>query len=154
MKLRKLVSMREALESDRYFGALLGGDSWSAWRTMLIAIVGEDLTEDERVIFEGLTGREREPLEAVEEFWGVIGRRGGKTRSMAVLAAFIAGCVDHRNTLAPGERGRLPILAASVAQAQQAFNFTSGIFAASPNLRACWKTKRPIRSRLARTSTL
>jgi hypothetical protein len=65
----------------------------------------------------------------------VIGRRGGKTRSTAVLASFIAGCVDHRDTLAPGERGVLPILAASTAQAAQAFNFVSGIFATAPNLK-------------------
>ena len=54
---------------------------------------------------------------------------------MAVLAAYIAGCVDHRDTLAPGERGALPILAASTAQASQAFNFVSGIFATAPNLK-------------------
>ena len=65
----------------------------------LIAIVGEELSDDERAVFKSLTGREREPLEPVEEFWAVIGRRGGKTRSMAVLAAYIAGCVDHRDTL-------------------------------------------------------
>ena len=123
MRLKKLITMREALESDGYFGRLLGGGSWAAWRVLLIAIVGEELTEDERAVFNSLTGREREPLEPVEEFWAVIGRRGGKTRSMAVLAAYIAGCVDHRDILAPGERGALPILAASTAQASQAFNF-------------------------------
>jgi hypothetical protein len=66
MKLRKLVSMREALASDGYFGRLLTGDSWRAWRVLLIAIVGEELTEDERVVFKGLTGRDREPLEPLE----------------------------------------------------------------------------------------
>jgi hypothetical protein len=54
---------------------------------------------------------------------------------MAALAAYIAGCVDHRETLAPGERGALPILAASTVQATQAFNFVSGIFATAPNLK-------------------
>ena len=134
MKLHKLITMREALESPAYFGTLLTGDFWRAWRTMLIAIIGEELTEDERVIFESLTGRPQEAGEPLEEFWAVIGRRGGKTRSMAVLAAFIAACCDHRDVLAPGERGVLPILAASMAQAQQAFNFVEGIFRASPHL--------------------
>lgn len=83
MKLRKLVTIREALESDGYFGQLLAGESWRAWRTLLISIVGEELTESERVTFTALTGRESEPLEAVEEFWAVIGRRGGKTRATA-----------------------------------------------------------------------
>jgi hypothetical protein len=135
MKLTKLITMREALASDGYFGRLLAGDSWQAWRVLLIAILGEELTEDERTIFESLTGRPQEPAEPVEEFWAVIGRRGGKTRSMAVLAAYIAGCVDHRDILAPGERGVLPIMAASTVQATQAFNFVSGIFATALNLK-------------------
>jgi hypothetical protein len=127
--------MREALASDGYFGRLLTGDSWRAWRVLLIAIVGEELTEDERVVFKGLTGRGREPLEPLEEFWGIIGRRGGKTRAMAILGAYIVACVDHREVLAPGERGVLPILAASTLQAGQAFNFITGVFAAAPNLK-------------------
>ena len=135
MKLRKLVSMREALEDPAYFGGLLPGESWRPWRVLLIAIVGEALTDEERITFESLTGRAREPLELVEEFWAVIGRRGGKTRAMAVLAAFIAACCDHRHILAPGERGVLPILAASTLQAGQAFNFVAGIFSAAPNLK-------------------
>ena len=135
MKLRKLIAMREALQSPAYFGALLSGDSWQAWRVLLIAIVGEALTDDERVIFKALTGRDSEPLEPVEEFWAIVGRRGGKTRSMSILAAYIAACCDHRDVLAPGERGVLPILAASTAQASQAFNFVSGIFATAPNLK-------------------
>jgi hypothetical protein len=135
VKLRKLVSMREALASPAYFADLIGGPSWAAWRVLLIAIVGEELTDDERVIFEGLTGRASEPLEPVEEFWGVIGRRGGKTRAMAILAAYLAACVDHRDSLAPGERGVIPLIAASVQQAANAFAFVEGVFAVAPNLK-------------------
>ena len=108
---RKIVTMRKALADPRYFGLLLAGDLWAAWRVLLIAIVGEDLTEAERVIFKALTGRDREPGEPVLEFWGVIGRRGGKSRAAGVLAAYLAGCCDWRHILAPGERGILPVLA-------------------------------------------
>jgi hypothetical protein len=73
MRLRKLVTMREALESDGYFGRLLSGGSWAAWRVLLTAILGEELTNDERAIFRALTGRDSEALEPVEEFWGAIG---------------------------------------------------------------------------------
>jgi hypothetical protein len=71
MKLKKLISMRDALSSPAYFGGLLSGDSWAAWRVLLIAIVGEPLTKAERVVFESLTDRPREPQKPVEEFWGV-----------------------------------------------------------------------------------
>lgn len=133
--MRKLLSMREALSRPDLFGDLLGGDSWASWRVLLIAIVGEALSDDERALFKSLTGREREPLNPVDEFWGVVGRRGGKTRSMAVLASFLAGCCDNRALLGPGERGVLPVLAATVDQARQAFNFIAGAFDHAPNLR-------------------
>jgi hypothetical protein len=120
VRIRKIITMREALESPAYFGTLLAGDSWQAWGVLLVAIVGEELTEDERVVLKALTGRDSEPLEPVEEFWAVIGRRGGKTRAMAILAAYLAACVDHRERLAPGERGVIPLLAASVQQAASA----------------------------------
>jgi hypothetical protein len=135
MKLRKLVSMREALASPLYFGTLLAGESWAAWRILLIAIVGEKLTKAERAVFKTLTGREREPGEPVEEFWAVIGRRGGKTRASAVLVAYLATCIDYRGILAPGERGVIPLLAASVQQAANAFAFIEGVFTVSPNLK-------------------
>ena len=136
MRLRKLVTMREALESRRLLrNAACAATAGQPWRVLLIAIVGEELTDDERARLQSLTGREREPLEPVEEFWGVIGRRGGKTRAMAVLAAYLAACVDHRESLAPGERGVIPLLAASVQQAASAFAFVEGVFAVAPNLK-------------------
>jgi hypothetical protein len=55
MNLKKLVAMREALAVPGYFGTLLSGDSWQAWRVLLIAIVGEELTDGERGIFKGLS---------------------------------------------------------------------------------------------------
>jgi hypothetical protein len=58
------------------------------------------------LLFTQLTGREREPLQRVQEFAAVIGRRGGKSRAMAVLATYIAGLCVH-DALVPGERGVL-----------------------------------------------
>ena len=56
---------------------------------------GRALDDDERVIFARLTNRQSEPLSRVEEFWGIIGRRGGKSRAMAVLIVFLACFVDY-----------------------------------------------------------
>ena len=74
---------------------------------MLTAAMGETLTDEERAIFSRLTGRDREPLQRVEEMAVVVGRRGGKSRSMATLATYIAGLCEHRDVLSPGERGVL-----------------------------------------------
>ena len=43
------VTMRRALSDEHLLGAVLGGDSWLAWRILLIAAMGEPLTDEERV---------------------------------------------------------------------------------------------------------
>jgi len=127
-----LVTMRRALEDPDLFGAILPGASWSSWRVLLIALIGEELTEAERETFAALTGREKEPLQCVEEVWAIIGRRGGKTRAIAVLAAYLAALVDYSDILAPGERASLPIMSASVWQAGKAKQYLDGIFTHVP----------------------
>src|SRR6516165_7258002 len=102
------VPLREALSDPNLLeNTAIGGDSWRSWRTLLIAAMGEELREDERDIFSQLTDREHEPLQRVDQFAAVIGRRGGKSRAMATLATYIAGLCDHTDALVPGERGVL-----------------------------------------------
>src|SRR5258705_10487839 len=102
---RARTTMRAALEDPKLLGNMLAGDSWKAWRTLLIAAMGEPLTAAERELFTQLTGREREPLQRVDELVCVVGRRGGKSRSMSTLAAYFASLVDHSSVLVPGEVG-------------------------------------------------
>jgi hypothetical protein len=136
-----ILTMREALSRPEYFGAQLGAASWAKWRALLLAICGETLEPGELVDFKELTNRQTAPTEPVREFHGVIGRRGGKTRSMSVLAAYIAACRDHRSVLAPGERGEVLILAQTKDQAQRSFNFVTGAFGASKALRGLVETQ-------------
>ena len=63
-------TMRRALSDPALLGDVLAGDSWAAWRILLIAMMGEPLDDEERAVFKSLTGRENEPLVRVEEFWG------------------------------------------------------------------------------------
>jgi hypothetical protein len=134
--MKKIVTLRQALDDRQYFGGQLVGESWAPWRSLLLAIMGEELSPGELTLFQALTGRQRAPLEPVREFAGIVGRRGGKSRAMGILAAFLACCVDHRAILAPGELGVLPVLAATKTQAANAYNFVTGAIAASPALRS------------------
>src|ERR1700733_11098625 len=84
------ITMRRALEDPQLLGGVLAGDSWRAWRILLIAPWGEAPTGEERVFLRPLPGRAREPLERCEELWAIIGRRGGKSRAISTLVAFIA----------------------------------------------------------------
>ena len=121
------VAMREALADAKLLGGMLDDDSWIAWRTLLIAAMGEPLAERERTIFRQFTGREREPGERVEECAIVKGRRAGGSRSVSVLAAYIAGLCEHP-ALVPGERGVLLIVAADQRQADVVLDYTEAAF--------------------------
>lgn len=127
--------MRHALADRHLFGSILPGKSWANWRILLIAAMGEALTASERIIFKAITGRDSEHSQRVEELWAIIGRRGGKTRAIAVLASYIAALVDWSDVLAPGERASLPIISASLWQAQKCYQYLDGIFAGVPVLK-------------------
>jgi len=132
--MKPLVSIRSALEDPQLLGNALAGDSWAVWRVILIAGLGEELTDEERVLFREVTGREKEPMERVDELWAIVGRRGGKTRAAGTLAAYVGCLCDHSDVLAPGERGAIPIMAASTTQAAKAFNHVLGVLQHSPVL--------------------
>ena len=129
------VPLREALSDPNLLGAAIAGDSWRSWRALLIAAMGEELSEDEREIFTKLTGRVREPLQRVDQFAAVIGRRGGKSRAIATLATYIAGLCDHRDALVPGERGVLLCVALDQRVAKIILDYAEACFERSPILK-------------------
>jgi hypothetical protein len=130
--MKPTVTLRQALNDPALLGSILASDSWAAWRVLLIAAMGEALTDAERETFTKLTGRAQEPLQRVEEAAFVIGRRGGKSRSMALLAAYIGGLCKH--TLVPGERGVLLCVAPDQRQAKITLDYCTAAFEASPIL--------------------
>jgi hypothetical protein len=65
--MKPTVTMRRALSDVALLGGVLDGESWQAWRVLLIASMGEALTDSERVTFTAMTGRACEPLQRVEE---------------------------------------------------------------------------------------
>ena len=134
--MKKLISVRRALEDPAWLGSMLGGESFAVMRILMIAAMGEALLADELPVFTKVTGRTDAPSEAADELWIIAARRSGKTIAIATLAAYLAGCVDHRAVLGPGERGVLPIMAANTQQAGQAFNFIRGIFVNIPRFAA------------------
>src|SRR6266566_2007548 len=76
-RVKPTITMRRALKDPKLFGPILKGPSWLGWRALLIASMGEKLTAEEREAFARLTGRLAEPGERVDEFWAIVGRRGG-----------------------------------------------------------------------------
>jgi hypothetical protein len=89
---------------------ILSGVSWRSQCTVLITIMGEELTGDERRVFAALTNREREPGEFVEEFWG----------SSAVAA-------ESPDVTVIGEKPTVLVLAQNVRQAGILLAYIGGI---------------------------
>ena len=113
---------------------MLAGKSWAAWRTIMIAAMGEKLTDAERKLFATLTGREREPLKRVEELAAVIGRRGGKSTSNGDARRLHRWLMPAPN-LRRGERGVLLCIAPDQRQATITLDYATAAFEASPILR-------------------
>lgn len=133
--MKPTVTLRKALSDKGLLGHVIAGDSWATWRVLLIAAMGEALTDDEREIFTKFTGREHEPLQRVSELEVIAGRRGGKTRAMATLATYIAGLCDHRDVLIPGETGVMLCLAQDQRIAKKILDFCQEDFERSPILK-------------------
>jgi hypothetical protein len=126
------ISIRRALDDPKLLGGALAGESWAAWRAIMIAAMGEPLKAIEREAFTRLTGRAREPLQRVEEFAAVVGRRGGKSRASSTLAVYLAALCEHK--LARGERGIVLCIAPDQRQAKITLDYATAIFEASPVL--------------------
>jgi hypothetical protein len=140
-------TLRRALSDSKLLGDVLQDDSWQSWRVLLLAAMGEELTSDERALFQQLTNRDQEPGQRVEEFVGVIGRRGGKSRAISVLATYIAGLCKHPS-LVRGERGVLLIIAPDQRQADIVLDYIEANFQQSSIL------KQLVESRTARSLKL
>jgi len=126
--MKKNVSLRAALGDRNLLGDGLPGDSFSAWRTILIAAMGEELMVEEREVFAKLTGgREREPLEPVELLLIVAGRRSGKSRALSVLATYLACLCDWSEHLYIGEVGTALYQSPTVRQASQALRYATDL---------------------------
>ena len=129
------ISLRQSLQDPNLLGGALTGESWAAWRTLLIASMGEQLTAEELETFRRVTGGRAEPPSSrVEEALYLIGRRGGKDRAASVLATYIAGLCSHDDALSPGERGVVLCIAPDQRQATITLDYITACFERSPML--------------------
>lgn len=108
--------------------------TWQAWFAFLAAVFGLPMTPDQLAIYRQCTGRTDVPTEPTTEAWLVIGRRGGKSFIMALVAVFLAVFRDYRQYLAPGERGTVLIIAADRKQARVVLRYISALLKEVPML--------------------
>jgi hypothetical protein len=97
--------------------------TWQPWFVFLKAMFGLPMTLAERVIFTQHTGRTEPSPGGYSEAWPIVGRRGGKSQLMAVIACYLAVFRDWSAYLVPGESALIQVLATDRRQARIVFNY-------------------------------
>ena len=94
------------------------------------------MSGEDRALFERCTGLAVPPAGGVREAWLIVGRRGGKSIVLAVIAVFLGCFKDWSPYLAPGERGVVLVLAADRRQAGVIFRYARALLLKVPMLAA------------------
>lgn len=116
---RQPVDVLQAMADPHLFSRWFADDaSWRAWRAFLAVLFGLPLDRGAAAVARKHTGRSKLPRGGVTEAWLVVGRRGGKSIILALIAVYLAVFKDWRSHLTPGERGTVMLLAADRRQAR------------------------------------
>ena len=84
----------EAMTSPHWWGPWFTRGDWSRWQTFLRALFGLPMSEADHAIYCECTGRAERRLDRATEAYADVGRRGGKTRIMSLVAAWLAAFED------------------------------------------------------------
>jgi len=123
-----MANLIDLIEDPKVFGPWFKRGDWSAWLVFLRSLFALQMTKAEAKIFRQCTGRKTQPNLPAHEAWLIIGRRGGKSFILALVAVFLASFKDWRPYLAPGERGTVMVIAADRRQARVSATPASPIF--------------------------
>jgi hypothetical protein len=107
---------------------------WTAWLAFLAALFALPMTPEQVEAYAKHTGRKDTPHTPFTEAWLIIGRRGGKSFIMALVAVFLATFRTYRQYLQPGERATVLVIAADRKQARVIFRYIRAILHGIPML--------------------
>jgi hypothetical protein len=110
-------------------------ESWAAWRAFLAALFALPMSPDDLETYRACTGRADPPAAQAREAWMIVGRRGGKSLTLAALGVFVGCFGDFRRYIVPGERLLIPILAADRRQAESTVGYVRAMLTSIPMLK-------------------
>lgn len=108
--------------------------STPAWRATVRAIYGSPLTDEETALLGRLSGGAGAPEGGSTDFLGVVGRRGGKSSTIARVAVFEALYGGHAVALEPGQVGTFAVVCPKREQAAELLRYVAGL-AGLPSVR-------------------
>ena len=118
----------EALTDINLLGAAVKDQaSFAPWRAMMGAAFGLPLDADQLELYRQCTNRTSPPSDQFKSLFLVIGRRGGKSAAMALMAVYLAVFRDWRPKLTVGERAVVLLVAGDRDQAKILYRYIVGI---------------------------
>jgi hypothetical protein len=118
-----ILSIIDVCQDPDLFGPWFKGQSWAAWFVFLRVLFGLPLDEVGLALFLQCTGRSAPSPSGYLEVSLIIGRRGGKSLLLALIAVYLAAFFDWRPYLTGGERGTIMVIAADRRQATVIFRY-------------------------------
>lgn len=131
---RKLTILDAMADPQLFGGWFAKTRTWLAWCTFLRALFGLPMTLRDLGTYKRHTGRGKAPKSQAREAW-LVGRRGGKSFIVALIAVFLACFRDYRRHLAPGERATVMVLATDRRQARVIMRYVTALLEGVPMLR-------------------
>jgi hypothetical protein len=127
------VSILDCVDSPEIWGGWFRNPkTWAPWRIFLSVLFGLPLDAAGLELFRQCTGRDRPPVLGFTEAWLVIGRRGGKSFVLALIAVFLSVFEDWRPYLAPGEVGMVKVIASDRKQARVIHRYARALLTQVP----------------------
>jgi hypothetical protein len=130
------MSIVEAMEDPELFAPHFRGDTWKPWKTFLKALFALPMDAEETALYHHHTSRLDVPAAPFKEAALKVGRRGGKSRVLALIATYLACFRDYTPYLAPGEVATIAVVAADRKQARSIFRYITGALNSVPMLSA------------------
>jgi hypothetical protein len=125
------ISLSRILADPNLFARHFRGKSWAAWKVFLSALFAEPAADAVGLaMYHACTGRTAWPTAPFTEAAVIVGRRGGKSRTLALIAVYLACFRNYGPYLAPCEVATIGILAVDKGQARAIFRFVLGLLKA------------------------
>ena len=125
-------SIVEALDDPDLFGGMFDAPSWSPWKVFLRALQALPMSDMDLGVYRHHTGRFEPPTRPGRYAELVVGRRGGKSRVLALIATYIACVIDHRPHIVPGETPVVAVIAKDRQQAKVILSYITGFMRSIP----------------------
>jgi hypothetical protein len=119
-------SIIAALDDPELFGGMFDASSWEPWRAFLEALQALPMSAEHLALYRKHAGRNEPPTKPARYAELVVGRRGGKSRILALIATYLACVLDHRDHIVPGETPVVAIIAKDRQQAKVILGYIGG----------------------------